>query len=118
MREVTAKPRRILIFFRCHREHGRAVRMREPIRLPPPQVGRRSHRIDYEPGILPDCVWAEHHYLCGGEAPHGNCNQSTPGHAKDVPFASNDGFEIRVCPTWWKRVSWLSEMHARLRAPA
>lgn len=85
------------VFLRCHGERGRAA------------LGA---------GILRDCVGAEHHYLCGGEASHDDCNQSTPGHAKDVPFASNDGFEIRVCPTWWKRVSWLSEMHARLRAPA
>jgi hypothetical protein len=29
---------------------------------------------------------------------------------------ANYGFEMGVCRTWWKRVSYASEMHARLKA--
>ncbi len=29
---------------------------------------------------------------------------------------SSCGFEMGVCRTWWKRVSYASEMHARLKA--
>jgi hypothetical protein len=87
------------VFFRCHGERGRATSIRGPVFFP---IASGRNAI-----------------ICAAvELPMVTATNPHRDHANGVPFPSNDGFEIGVCPTRWKRVSWLSEMHARLRAPA
>jgi len=88
-------------------------------------IGHRSRSIGCDAASCSDGLRADRHYLYTGDLLPGAsatmlCNRITLVVAAERTTIAgryaNCGFEMGVCRTWWKRVSYASEMHARLQA--
>jgi hypothetical protein len=87
-------------------------------------IAHRSRSIGRDAASCSDCLRADRHYLCTGDLAWSfSRDANQPDHACGRIRAddnrgryANYGFEMGVCRTWWKRVSYASEMHARLKA--
>ena len=94
------------------------MRPLEPNAIPPRSALRLL--VDHVPSVArrppcSDCLRADRHYLCTGDLLHGASatmlfNQITLVVASErtalASRYSNYGFEMGVCRTWWKRVSY------------